>query len=88
LTIGELPQHNHWITPNVSLWASASQRNSANQNIAPQLSVSGYGNSGDDGAFFIDRLVESLRYVANTGSSYPHNNLVPYTAIYMWLRTL
>ena len=87
MTIGELASHNHWIIPNVALWAAASQRNEANQNTAPQVAVGSNGSVGSDGAFFIDRLVSDLRYVNKIGESQAHNNLQPYITCFMWQRT-
>ena len=88
LTIGELPSHNHWVTPNVLMWAAASQRNEANQSLAPQVALgSGGATSGTDGPYFIDRLISSVRYVQDNGSSEAHNIMQPFISVYMFKRT-
>lgn len=88
ITIGELPAHNHWVTPNVLMWAAASQRNEANQSLAPQVALgSGGATSGTDGPYFIDRLISSVRYVQDNGSSEAHNIMQPFISVYMFQRT-
>ena len=88
VTIGELPSHNHWVTPNVLMWAAASQRNEANQSLAPQVALgSGGATSGTDGPYFIDRLISSVRYVQDNGSSEAHNIMQPFISVYMFKRT-
>ena len=88
IAIGELPAHNHWITPNVLSYATASQRNEANQNLGPQVAIGNAGSSGTDGPFFADRLIDSLRYVQNSGSSEAHNIMQPFISVYMFKRTV
>ena len=88
LTVAEMPTHNHWVTPNVLLWAAASQRNEANQNLPPQVVLdSGSATSGTDGPYFIDRLIDSVRYVQDNGSSEAHNIMQPFISVYMFQRT-
>lgn len=87
LTVDEMPSHNHWLTPNSAQWAGASDRNSSNSNISPQVKLGGDGlTSGQDGCFFADRLNEWKRWSGNTGGSKAHNNLPPYLAVNIWKR--
>lgn len=88
LTVEEMPMHNHWVTPNVLMWASASQRNEANQNLPPQVAIGAGGViSGTDGPYFIDRLIDPVRYVQISGSSEAHNIMQPYLSVFIWKRT-
>ena len=87
LTVGEMPSHNHWITPNVAQWAAASSRNSSNQSIAPQMKVGESGlASGQDGCFFADRLIDSLRYTSTNGSTQKHQIIQPFSACFLYKR--
>lgn len=88
LTVAEMPTHNHWVTPNVLMWATASQRNEANQNLPPQVALGVEGAiPGTDGPYFIDRLIDSARYVQDSGSSEAHNIMQPYLSVFIWKRT-
>ncbi|WP_304229360.1 phage baseplate protein [Phascolarctobacterium succinatutens] len=87
LTTGELPHHNHWITPNCAQWASAADRNAANNNIAPQIKLGGDGLvSGQDGCFFADRLSERVRWSGYAGNNASHNIVQPYNTVHVYLR--
>lgn len=87
LTTGELPPHNHWITPNCAQWASAADRNPANSNIAPQVKLGGDGLvSGQDGCFFADRLSEQVRWSGYTGNNVSHNIIQPYNTVHLYIR--
>lgn len=85
--MGEMPSHNHWITPNVAQWAAASSRNSSNQSIAPQMKVGESGlASGQDGCFFADRLISDLRVTGANGSGQKHQIIQPYSACFLYQR--
>lgn len=87
LTTGELPPHNHWITPNCAQWASAADRNSANNDIPPQIKLSSDGLiSGQDGCFFADRLTEWVRWSGYTGNNVSHNIVQPYNTVHLYIR--
>lgn len=86
LTVGEMPSHNHWITPNAAQWASAAQLNSSNQNLAPQVPLGGGGSSGDSGCFFADRLISDLRVTGANGSGQKHQIIQPYSACFLYQR--
>ena len=84
---GELPPHNHWITPNCAQWASAADRNSANNDIPPQIKLGGDGLiSGQDGCFFADRLTERVRWSGYTGNNVSHNIVQPYNTVHLYIR--
>ena len=85
MTVEELAEHNHRSGANCLIWAP---KNDWDGSIAnPQVSLG--SSATGDGPVFMDRTLKSagLWYSEYAGNNVAHNNMQPYSAVYIFKRS-
>ena len=85
MTVDELAEHNHRSGATCLIWAS---RDAWDGSITTAQVECGSYSTGD-GPVFMDRTLESagLWYSKYAGNNVAHNNMQPYSAVYIFKRS-